>query len=94
MNDCFIHVSEISLHVGGDVLLWIVDLFRSQLSELVKDVINSQLCGLTRTDLIDQANQALNDLPHHLDVGKGLFVDYNVFDEPVHITKYVLFGHQ
>ncbi|CAI5445554.1 unnamed protein product [Caenorhabditis angaria] len=91
IGNCSVEIVHLHVEIGGSVLSWLVNLFRSPLSSLLKDVIHSQACAATRGILIDQANQFLHDLPTHIDIGKNFYVDYSLLKNPISTRKYAEF---
>ncbi|TKR64707.1 hypothetical protein L596_025197 [Steinernema carpocapsae] len=89
VGECNAEVKNMDISIGGGVIPWIVNLFRGPLSTTIKRVIRDQFCVTTRTVLLKEANDALLSLPTHFSLGKGLFMDYGLINNPFSTPTYV-----
>lgn len=49
IDQCSIEIEDLEINIGGGVIPWIVDLFRPQISILVKKIVHEQVCFKDRT---------------------------------------------
>ncbi|CAI2348917.1 unnamed protein product [Caenorhabditis sp. 36 PRJEB53466] len=88
IGDCTVDIQKLDVEIGGSVISWLVNLFETPFSKLVKQVINSQACTAARGILLDEANRFLHSLPSHVDIGKNFYVDYFVTKNPHSTSDY------
>ncbi|CCD73737.2 LBP/BPI/CETP family protein [Caenorhabditis elegans] len=86
IGDCTVQIQKLDVEIGGSVLSWLVNLFETPFSKLVKKVINAQACSAAKGILIEEANRFLHSLPSHVDVGANFYVDYFLTQNP-HATS-------
>lgn len=77
------------MSLSGGVIPWIINLFKSPLSSLIKNEIHKQFCELTRTVLLTEANNALLTLPTHVEITNNIYMDYGLIHNPIITKDYV-----
>ncbi|EGT47831.1 hypothetical protein CAEBREN_00928 [Caenorhabditis brenneri] len=82
IGDCTVLIQNLDVEIGGSVLSWLVNLFETPFSKLVKQVINAQACTAARGILLNEANQFLHSLPNHVNIGANFYVDYFLTGNP------------
>lgn len=82
IGDCTVRIQSLDVEIGGSVLSWLVNLFESPFSRLIKQVINAQACTAARGILLNEANQFLHSLPNHVNIGSNFYVDYFLTGNP------------
>ncbi|KAI6188176.1 BPI1 domain-containing protein [Aphelenchoides besseyi] len=91
-DGCAVDVLDVHLSLGGNVIVWIVNLFKLDLSYALKRMIHEQFCELMNTTLLKQANEALRSLPKHLNVVGDVFLDYELERQPVRVLNNSVVG--
>ncbi|PIC40687.1 hypothetical protein B9Z55_008342 [Caenorhabditis nigoni] len=91
IGECTVTIQKLDVEIGGSVLSWLVNLFETPFSKLVKQVINSQACTAARGILLDEANRFLHSLPSHVDIGANFYVDYFLTESPHATNQYTEF---
>ncbi|KAF1763630.1 hypothetical protein GCK72_011897 [Caenorhabditis remanei] len=86
IGECTVQIQKLDVEIGGSVISWLVNLFETPFSKLIKKVINEQACTAARGILIDEANRFLHSLPSHVDIGANFYVDYFLTENP-HATR-------
>lgn len=89
IGDCTADISHLSIEIGGGVLPWLVNLFRSAISEAIRTQIHKQACTSARTILLQEANEFLHSLPSHIPIGADFYVDYSLDEKPTITSEYV-----
>ncbi|KAI6235385.1 LBP / BPI / CETP family protein [Aphelenchoides besseyi] len=92
LDGCAVDVLDVHLSLGGNVIVWIVNLFKLDLSYALKQMIHEQFCELMKTTLLKQANEALQTLPKHVNVAGDVFLDYELERQPVHVLNNSVLG--
>ncbi|GMR41819.1 hypothetical protein PMAYCL1PPCAC_12014 [Pristionchus mayeri] len=82
ISDCNLAIQHFDLHIGGNFVMWLINLFRDILSYQVQLIINQQACSYARDLLLTQGNDFLHSLPIDVDIGKGFFLHYHIDDDP------------
>ncbi|VDL74207.1 unnamed protein product [Nippostrongylus brasiliensis] len=75
---CTADVLYFDFEIGGGVIPWLVNLFRDDISKVIKQAIHNQACDTARSILLVQFNDFLMTLPLHVPIGNNFYVDYAV----------------
>uniref|UniRef100_A0A915AY76 Lipid-binding serum glycoprotein C-terminal domain-containing protein n=1 Tax=Parascaris univalens TaxID=6257 RepID=A0A915AY76_PARUN len=86
---CSMDVQGVDVIVGGGVLPWIVNLFRPELSALVREEIRSQLCITLQTVLLEKVNEILHSLPTHIQIANNFFLNYRCEEKPLSTNSFI-----
>ncbi|KAH7731411.1 LBP / BPI / CETP familyN-terminal domain containing protein [Aphelenchoides avenae] len=87
--NCSVALGQVDLEIGGGVIPWLVNLFRSGLSATLKEVVHQQFCATARDVILVQANDALMNLPTHVPITDGIYLDYALIKDPEVTDTYV-----
>ncbi|KAK5971575.1 BPI2 domain-containing protein, partial [Trichostrongylus colubriformis] len=66
----------VGFRIGGGVLPWLVNLFRTEISYALKKTIHNQACETARSILLVDFNEFLFSLPLHIPIGQDFYLDY------------------
>uniref|UniRef100_F1KXH8 Uncharacterized protein n=1 Tax=Ascaris suum TaxID=6253 RepID=F1KXH8_ASCSU len=89
IDACSMDVQSVDVIVGGGVLPWIVNLFRPELSRLVREEIRSQLCITLQTVLLEKVNEILHSLPTHIQIANNFFLNYRCEEKPLSTNSFI-----
>ncbi|KAI6177168.1 LBP / BPI / CETP family protein [Aphelenchoides bicaudatus] len=92
VDSCGVDILNLYLSLGGGVIQWIINLFKSDLSYAVKNAINQQLCNALETVILDQANDALRTIPKHVYISSMVYLDYELEAKPIQVTNTHVIG--
>uniref|UniRef100_A0AC34F7L1 Lipopolysaccharide-binding protein n=1 Tax=Panagrolaimus sp. ES5 TaxID=591445 RepID=A0AC34F7L1_9BILA len=87
--NCTADVTNLHMTLSGNVITWIINLFRANLASAIKTAIHKQFCDLTRSVLLAEANDALMGLETHVEITNNIFLDYGLIDNPIITKTYV-----
>ncbi|KAK5972456.1 BPI2 domain-containing protein, partial [Trichostrongylus colubriformis] len=76
VGDCTVDIVHFDLRIGGGVLPWLVNLFRTEISYALKKTIHNQACETARSILLVDFNEFLFSLPLHIPIGQDFYLDY------------------
>uniref|UniRef100_A0A0M3IPR8 BPI2 domain-containing protein n=1 Tax=Ascaris lumbricoides TaxID=6252 RepID=A0A0M3IPR8_ASCLU len=89
IDACSMDLQSVDVIVGGGVLPWIVNLFRPELSRLVREEIRSQLCITLQTVLLEKVNEILHSLPTHIQIANNFFLNYRCEEKPLSTNSFI-----
>ncbi|KAL3106360.1 hypothetical protein niasHT_013189 [Heterodera trifolii] len=76
MFSCTANIGHIEVEIGGGVIPWLVNLFRAELGETLRQTLHNQLCPILQNNIVSQLNAMLASFPTLLEIGDGLFLKY------------------
>uniref|UniRef100_A0A183BNM9 BPI2 domain-containing protein n=1 Tax=Globodera pallida TaxID=36090 RepID=A0A183BNM9_GLOPA len=85
MFNCTADIGQMDVQIGGGVIPWLVNLFRAELSETLRETLHDQLCAILQNNIVSQLNTLLASFPLSLPIGDGLFVQY-AFSQDAQVT--------
>ena len=77
---CKFKIEEVLLLFHGPIK-HILNLFRSEIGEILKDVINNQTCGQIKKSLTKSANEKLKDIPLGTGIGEAVKIFIDLFSD-------------
>ncbi|CAI4232490.1 unnamed protein product [Auanema sp. JU1783] len=86
---CLAAIDDLTVEVGGGVVPWLINLFRTPLSSAIRSIINKQACVAAKTIFLIQANEFIKSLPSHIQLNKNFYAHYSLDDNPRFTKKYV-----
>ncbi|EYC23326.1 hypothetical protein Y032_0015g2592 [Ancylostoma ceylanicum] len=89
LADCVAEVGSFYIKIGGGIIPWFANLFRSVISRAVQYAIRSRACEISRSMLLAEINNNLLSLPLHLPVWNNFYIDYAVEKNPIFTSSYV-----
>nr|CDJ84140.1 Lipid-binding serum glycoprotein domain containing protein [Haemonchus contortus] len=76
LGDCTADIVHFYFQIGGGVLPWLVNLFRTPISLALRKAIHNQACESARSILLTNFNDFLLSLPLHIPIGQDFYLDY------------------
>nr|CDJ89800.1 Lipid-binding serum glycoprotein domain containing protein [Haemonchus contortus] len=76
LGDCTADIVHFDFQIGGGVLPWLVNLFRTPISLALRKAIHNQACESARSILLTNFNDFLLSLPLHIPIGQDFYLDY------------------
>ncbi|CAD6187979.1 unnamed protein product [Caenorhabditis auriculariae] len=89
IGECTVDIVHLDVQIGGSVISWLVNLFRTPFSALLKTVIHNQACVAAQGILLEESNKFLHSLPSHVDLGKHFYADYYLVANPRSTDEFV-----
>uniref|UniRef100_A0A914N3L1 Lipid-binding serum glycoprotein C-terminal domain-containing protein n=1 Tax=Meloidogyne incognita TaxID=6306 RepID=A0A914N3L1_MELIC len=79
-------IDKLQIEIGGGFIPWLINLFKTPLSNALKEALHDQFCQIVHSTILGQLNNFLISLPNTFDLGDLLFLNY-AFDNDPQITS-------
>lgn len=89
LDSCSADVAYFDFQIGGGVLPWLVNLFRSDISRAIQKAIHNQACESAKSILIVNFNEFLLSLPLHFAIGQNFYIDYAIERNLTYTSNFV-----